>query len=103
VSEWPDPTRATYNQGNPDWWLHSLQPGTGSEPNGRSLSSNKSIPAATASPSTMNSSSPSSRLLKIAAAFALLAGLFVFTGCQTMEGAGKDIQDAGEGIEKAAK
>lgn len=51
----------------------------------------------------MNSSSPSSRLLKIAAAFALLAGLFVFTGCQTMEGAGKDIQDAGEGIEKAAK
>jgi predicted small secreted protein len=51
----------------------------------------------------MNSSPTVSRLVKISASLALLFGLFAFAGCQTMEGAGKDIQDAGEGIERAAK
>ena len=41
------------------------------------------------------------RLGKIICFVMLLAVLFV-TGCNTMEGAGKDIQKAGQGIEDAA-
>jgi predicted small secreted protein len=32
----------------------------------------------------------------------LLVALLAMTGCNTMEGAGKDVKKAGEGIEKAA-
>lgn len=32
----------------------------------------------------------------------LLIALFAITGCNTMEGAGEDVQKAGETIEKAA-
>jgi predicted small secreted protein len=32
----------------------------------------------------------------------LLMALLAITGCNTMEGAGEDIQKAGKGIEKAA-
>jgi predicted small secreted protein len=35
--------------------------------------------------------------------FVLISGLFVLAGCNTLEGAGKDIQKAGEKIEDAAK
>ena len=35
-------------------------------------------------------------------AFAILATLFL-AGCNTIEGAGKDIQKGGQAIEKAAK
>jgi len=33
----------------------------------------------------------------------LLLGSALYSGCQTMNGAGKDIEKAGEGIQKAAK
>jgi predicted small secreted protein len=35
--------------------------------------------------------------------FVLLAAAYVLAGCNTLEGAGKDIQKAGEKIEDAAK
>ncbi len=35
--------------------------------------------------------------------FALTLGALAVAGCHTMEGAGKDIEDAGEGIQDAAK
>jgi entericidin A len=35
--------------------------------------------------------------------FVLLAAAYVLAGCNTIEGAGKDIQKAGEKIEDAAK
>jgi predicted small secreted protein len=35
--------------------------------------------------------------------FLFAAGLFVLAGCNTIEGAGKDIQKAGEKLEDAAK
>jgi predicted small secreted protein len=35
--------------------------------------------------------------------FVLLASLYLLAGCNTLEGAGKDIQKAGEKIEDAAK
>ena len=41
--------------------------------------------------------------LKIIALLALVLGALTFAGCQTMKGAGKDIEHAGEGIQKAAK
>ena len=39
---------------------------------------------------------------KIAAVLALILGGFVFSGCQTVKGAGKDIQKVGESIQKSA-
>ena len=35
--------------------------------------------------------------------FSILAAAFVLSGCNTMEGLGKDIQKGGEKIEKAAE
>lgn len=40
--------------------------------------------------------------LKISVLFAFLVGL-MFSGCRTMEGAGKDVQKGGEKLEDAAK
>jgi len=45
----------------------------------------------------------SSSGLKLAFVAAFVAGVFAFTGCRTMEGAGKDLEKAGEGIQDAAK
>ena len=39
---------------------------------------------------------------KIAAVIALILGGFVFSGCQTVKGAGKDIEKAGEKIQGSA-
>ncbi|HEX8910840.1 MAG TPA: entericidin A/B family lipoprotein [Humisphaera sp.] len=36
-------------------------------------------------------------------ALTLIAGTAAITGCNTMHGAGKDIENAGEGIKDAAK
>lgn len=33
---------------------------------------------------------------------ALIASVVLFTGCETMKGVGKDVQKAGDAIEKAA-
>ena len=33
---------------------------------------------------------------------ALIAGSFIIAACNTVEGAGKDVQSAGEAVEKAA-
>jgi predicted small secreted protein len=41
-------------------------------------------------------------LRKLAALLALAAIAFCATACNTIEGAGKDIKAAGDGIEKAA-
>ena len=41
--------------------------------------------------------------IKLTALFAILLGALVFSGCRTMEGAGKDIENAGENIQDAAK
>lgn len=35
-------------------------------------------------------------------AIALVAGSFLVAACNTVEGAGKDVQSAGEAVEKAA-
>jgi predicted small secreted protein len=70
---------------------------------GRSQGSNLTIPVVPALDTSMNPSSTSAKLLKRSALLAFLLGLLAFAGCQTMEGPGKDIQDAGKGIEKAAK
>ena len=40
--------------------------------------------------------------LKITAVIALFVGMMTFSGCQTMKGAGKDIEKAGEGIQNSA-
>ncbi|HNP27843.1 MAG: entericidin A/B family lipoprotein [Nitrospira sp.] len=40
--------------------------------------------------------------VKLNAWAVLLISLLVMTGCNTMEGAGEDVQKAGEKIEKAA-
>jgi entericidin B len=42
-------------------------------------------------------------VFKLTALISLLLGALVFSGCHTMEGAGKDIQKAGENLEDAAK
>ena len=39
---------------------------------------------------------------KFSAVIALLLGLLAFSGCQTVKGAGKDIEKAGEGIQNSA-
>ncbi len=41
--------------------------------------------------------------LKFAVLSALFAAILTFTGCRTMEGAGKDLETAAEGIQDAAK
>lgn len=41
--------------------------------------------------------------LKITAVIALLIGMITFSGCETMKGAGKDIENAGEGIQNSAE
>ena len=51
----------------------------------------------------MNTSSPFTSRFSCVAILALLLGLLAFTGCQTMEGAGKDIERAGEKIQENAK
>lgn len=40
--------------------------------------------------------------MKIKIILSLLIGAFVLTGCNTIEGAGRDIEAAGDGIEEAA-
>ncbi|ATC62835.1 hypothetical protein CMV30_02010 [Nibricoccus aquaticus] len=40
---------------------------------------------------------------KLTAFITVLLGALVFSGCHTMEGAGKDIQKAGDKLEDAAK
>ena len=40
--------------------------------------------------------------LKFTAVFLLLTGMLTFSGCHTVKGAGKDIENAGEGIQNAA-
>ncbi len=45
----------------------------------------------------------SSSGLKLTLLAAFVAGVFAFTGCRTMEGAGKDLENAAEGIQDAAK
>jgi predicted small secreted protein len=40
--------------------------------------------------------------LKLTAVIALLFGMLTFSGCQTVKGAGKDIEKAGEGIQNSA-
>lgn len=40
---------------------------------------------------------------RIITIFSILAGAFALSGCNTIEGAGKDIQAAGEEIEEAAE
>ena len=51
----------------------------------------------------MKTSSRLTTILPFAALLALVLGALICTGCQTMKGAGKDIENAGEGIQKAAK
>jgi len=41
-------------------------------------------------------------VVKLTALITLLLGAIAFTGCNTMEGAGKDIEKAGEKIQNAA-
>lgn len=40
--------------------------------------------------------------IKLAAVFALLIGMLTFSGCNTVKGAGKDVEKAGEGIQNSA-
>lgn len=40
---------------------------------------------------------------KNASLLALVMGALIFSGCRTMEGAGKDLENAAEGIQDAAK
>lgn len=42
------------------------------------------------------------KLIETFTVLALLAGVTMLVGCNTMEGAGKDIQKGGEAIEKCA-
>jgi len=44
-----------------------------------------------------------SRPQAVLALLTFLLGALSFTGCQTMKGAGKDIEKAGENIQDAAK
>ena len=41
-------------------------------------------------------------VFKLTAIIALTSGIFVLSGCHTMDGAGKDIEKAGENIQDAA-
>jgi predicted small secreted protein len=47
--------------------------------------------------------SPSSRRITSIAVLALLLSALTFSGCRTMEGAGEDIERAGEKIQDNAK
>jgi predicted small secreted protein len=40
--------------------------------------------------------------VKLTAVITLLLGMLTFSGCQTVKGAGKDIEKAGEGIQNSA-
>jgi len=51
----------------------------------------------------MNKSPQPSRRITSIAFIALLLGALAFTGCRTMEGAGEDIERAGEKIQDNAK
>ncbi|MDI1319194.1 MAG: entericidin A/B family lipoprotein [bacterium] len=41
--------------------------------------------------------------LRLLTVLALVLGALAYSGCQTMKGAGKDIENAGEHIQDAAK
>jgi predicted small secreted protein len=43
-----------------------------------------------------------SAVLKLTAVLSILLGALVFSGCHTMDGAGRDIEKAGEKIQDAA-
>jgi predicted small secreted protein len=51
----------------------------------------------------MKSSRKSPAPLRVISVLALVLGALGYSGCQTMKGAGKDIENAGEHIQKAAK
>ena len=51
----------------------------------------------------MQTSSPLQLKLRTLALISLLLGALAYTGCRTMEGAGEDIERAGEKIQENAK
>lgn len=51
--------------------------------------------------STLRTQSPVRSLLALASSIALLASLAVLPACNTVKGAGKDLQQASEATEKA--
>lgn len=51
----------------------------------------------------MNSSDKKPAAFRIITVLALVLGALAYSGCQTMKGAGKDIEKAGEHIQDAAK
>lgn len=52
--------------------------------------------------STQLHTGPAATLRRLLALTLLVLGLATVTACHTVQGAGKDIQDAGQAVEKAA-
>ena len=51
----------------------------------------------------MNTSSTKSKKFTLIAVVALFLSAMTFSGCRTMEGAGKDIEKAGENLQDSAE